>query len=62
MRIPWVGHIALFMNPRQNPWGLPMVIALIILIVILEFVFPLMREKKPTEQPGKARQQPQMYL
>jgi signal peptidase I len=62
MRIPWVGHIALFMNPRQNPWGLPIVIALIILIVILEFVFPLMREKKPTEQSEKARQQPQMYL
>ena len=58
MRIPWVGHIALFMNPRQNPWGLPIVIALIILIVILEFVVPLMREKKPAEQQEKTRQQP----
>ncbi len=50
MRIPWVGHIALFMNPRQNPWGLPIVVALIILIVVLEFVLPLMRKKKSAEQ------------
>jgi hypothetical protein len=50
MRIPWIGHVALFMNPQQNPWGLPIVIALIILIVILEFVFPLFKEKKPSEE------------
>jgi signal peptidase I len=49
MRIPWVGHIALFMNPRQNPWGLPIVVALIILIVVLEFVFPLIKKKKLAE-------------
>lgn len=48
-RIPWFGHITLFM--RQNPIGLPIVIALIILLVILEFVLPLVKEKKrPVEQ------------
>jgi signal peptidase I len=42
MRIPWIGHIVLFM---RNSIGLPIVIALIILIVIIEFVFPLLSRK-----------------
>jgi signal peptidase I len=47
MRIPWVGHIVLFM---RNSIGLPVVVALIILIVVVEFVFPLLKGKKPSEQ------------
>jgi signal peptidase I len=54
MRIPWVGHLVLFM---RNSVGLPIVAALIIIIVILEFVFPLLR-KKPAEQQKEAQQQP----
>ncbi|TRO48640.1 hypothetical protein E2P60_00665 [Candidatus Bathyarchaeota archaeon] len=55
MRIPWVGHIVLFM---RNSLGLPIVIALIILIVIIEFVFPLLRNKKPRGQQKELQQQP----
>jgi len=55
MRIPWLGHIVLFM---RNSIGLPIVIALIILIVIVEFVFPLLRGKKSPEQQKELQQQP----
>jgi len=55
MRIPWVGHLVLFM---RNSVGLPIIIALIILIVIIEFVVPLLRGKKQSEQPEKTQQQP----
>lgn len=55
MRIPWLGHVVLFM---RNSVGLPIIIALIILIVIIEFIFPLLRGKKPPEQPKKTQQQP----
>ena len=53
MRIPWLGHLVLFM---RNSVGLPIVAALIIIIVILEFVFPLLK-KEPTEQQKEAQQQ-----
>jgi hypothetical protein len=55
MRIPWLGHLVLFM---RNSVGLPIVIALIIIIVIIEFVIPLLRGKKPTEQQKEGQQQP----
>jgi signal peptidase I len=55
MRIPWLGHVVLFM---RNSIGLPLVVALIILIIIIEFVFPLMRRKKLPEQQRPAQQQP----
>lgn len=43
MRIPWVGHVALFM---RNSLGLPIIIVLIIILVIVEFVIPLFRGKQ----------------
>jgi signal peptidase I len=55
MRIPWLGHVVLFM---RNSIGLPLVVALIILIIIVEFVFPLLRGKKLPEQQRPAQQQP----
>ena len=55
MRIPWIGHIVLFM---RDSVGLPIIVALIILVVIIEFVFPLLRGKKPSEQPKETQQQP----
>jgi signal peptidase I len=55
MRIPWLGHLVLFM---RNSIGLPIVIALIIILVIIEFIVPLLREKKPPEQHKEAQQQP----
>jgi signal peptidase I len=50
MRIPWLGWITLFM--RDNSWGLPVVIVLIMLLVIIGFVIPILREKKPEQQPN----------
>jgi hypothetical protein len=44
MRIPYFGWVTLFL--RNNPWGLPVVIALIFLLVFLEFVIPIIRGKK----------------
>ena len=55
MRIPWLGHVVLFM---RNSIGLPIVIALIIILVIAEFIVPLLRGKKPPEQQKEAQQQP----
>lgn len=43
MRIPWFGWITLFM--RGNPLGLPVVIAIILLLLIVEFILPILREK-----------------
>jgi signal peptidase I len=48
MRIPWFGWITLIM--KENNWGLAIVISLIILLVIVEFVIPIIREKKKPEQ------------
>ncbi len=47
MRVPWFGHITLFL--RNNPVGLPIVIALIIILLMVEFVIPAIRSK--TRQP-----------
>ena len=55
MRIPWLGHIVLFM---RNSIGLPIVIVLIIILVIVEFIVPLLRGKEPSEQQKEAQQQP----
>ena len=52
MRIPWFGWVTLFL--RGNQWGLPIIISLIILLVIVEFVLPIIRKKKPqTDEPEK---------
>ena len=48
MRIPWFGWVTLFM--RNNQWGLPVVITLIMLLIIIEFVAPVFRAKKQPEQ------------
>jgi signal peptidase I len=42
MRVPWVGHLPLFM---RNGFGIPLVIVIIVIIVIYEFVLPLFRKK-----------------
>ncbi len=50
LRIPWIGHVVLFMH---NSIGLPILIILIILIVIIEFVVPLLRGKETASEPKK---------
>ena len=54
LRIPWLGWITLFM--RGNSWALPLVIALIVFLVIIEFVLPLVKEKrkKTAQQTAKS--------
>ena len=48
LRIPWFGWITLFL--RENSWGLPLIIALILLLVVVEFVIPVLRGKKTPQQ------------
>jgi signal peptidase I len=49
MRIPWFGWITVFM--RSNSWGLPVIVALIVLLIVVEFVVPIIRGKKEQPQP-----------
>ncbi len=42
-RIPYVGHIALFM---RNPIGIPVIIALIVLFFLIEFIIPSIRKQQ----------------
>jgi signal peptidase I len=44
MRIPWFGWIALIM--QQSSWGLPLIIGLIILLIVVEFIIPILRGKQ----------------
>jgi signal peptidase I len=50
MRIPYFGWVTLFL--RNNQWGLPLVVALILLLVVLEFIIPIVKSKrdKPEEE------------
>jgi signal peptidase I len=50
MRVPWVGHLVLFM--RDSPYGVPVIIVLAVLLVIAEFVMPEIRHKKTPEKPS----------
>lgn len=43
MRIPYLGWITLIL--QQNSWGIPLVIALVLLLVVLEFVIPMFKRK-----------------
>jgi signal peptidase I len=48
MRIPWIGHIALFM---RNSSGIYIIILLIVILVIVEFIIPaISKGKKKTQQ------------
>ena len=59
MRIPYFGWITLFM--RGNSWALPLVIGLIMLLIVIEFILPIVRtknRKKQVEQEVSAMSQP----
>jgi signal peptidase I len=47
MRVPWVGHVVLFM---RNSVGLFIVVAIVVLLVVVEFVLPILRGKKSTSE------------
>lgn len=44
LRIPMFGHITLFL--RSNSWGLPLIVAVILILLIVEFVIPMLRTEK----------------
>ena len=48
MRIPYFGWVTLFL--RGNSWGLPVIIGLIMVLVLLEFIIPIIR-KESTPKP-----------
>ena len=49
MRIPYFGWITLFL--RGNSWGLPVIVGLILLLIVLEFIIPIVRGKKSKQEP-----------
>ena len=53
LRIPWFGWITLFM--KGNDWALPLVVALIVLLVVIEFVLPLVKEKRNRSEQQTAK-------
>jgi hypothetical protein len=59
MRIPWFGWVTIFV--RDDPLGLPVIIAIVMLIAILEFVLPVFREKNP-QQENQNQTQPKSML
>ena len=46
LRIPYFGWITLFL--KEDSWGLPLIIALILLLMVVEFVIPILKRKKDT--------------
>jgi len=50
MHIPWVGHVILFM---RNSVGLPIIIVFMVILVVIEFILPLLRKKSPSSEPEK---------
>ena len=48
MRIPLFGWVTLLM--RQNSLALPLVIGVILLLVVWEFVIPIIKDKRKTEK------------
>ena len=50
MRIPWVGHVALFM---RNSNGILVILVLIIILIIIEFALPPVLGKKPADEQDK---------
>ncbi len=59
MRIPWIGHVAIFMHDvlgvNNSLIGIPIIIILIIILVIIEFVVPLLRGKRVPSEPKTAK-------
>jgi signal peptidase I len=54
MRIPWIGHFVLFM---RNGIGLPIIVGLIVILVVVEFMIPILRNKKGQKKKEQDLQQ-----
>ncbi len=57
-RVPWIGHITLFV--KGNSFALPIIIVIIALIVIVEFILP--SPKKQKKEQVEKNKLAQMYL
>lgn len=44
LRIPWIGHLALYM---RNSTGILIIVALVIVLIVIEFILPAITGKKP---------------
>ncbi len=55
MRIPWIGHLTLFMQSGDSGAAgnivIPIIVVLIILIVVVEIVWPLINKNRAPNQP-----------
>jgi signal peptidase I len=49
MRVPWIGHVVLFM---RSSIGVPIVILIVVSMIVAEFVFTMLRKEK--RQPPEA--------
>jgi len=59
LRIPWLGNIVLLM---RTPAGLVLVVVLVALLLVVEFVVPVLRKKKPEMPKKEDLPSLQMYL
>jgi signal peptidase I len=50
MRIPWVGNVALFM---RNSTGVLVIVAIILILILIEFALPEVTGKKPADEKDK---------
>ena len=55
MRVPWVGHLALFM---RNQAGIYIIVGIIILLIVVEFILPLATKKKANPEPAESAEKP----
>lgn len=50
LRIPWIGHLALYM---RNSTGILLIVALIIILIVVEFILPILTGKKTDDNPDE---------
>jgi len=50
LRVPWIGHLALYM---RNSTGILLIVMLIIILIVVEFILPIMTGKKTDNNPDE---------
>jgi signal peptidase I len=56
MRVPWAGHLALYM---RNSVGIFIILAIIILLIMVEFVVPLFTKRKTATETKEEEKKPE---
>ncbi len=56
MRIPYFGHITLFL--RNNSWGLPLIITLIAILLVIEFIGPFIKRSRDRKKMSAGTSEP----